>query len=245
MTSAAGQSSPDSFPTTRWTLIQVAQSGTSEEMAQAMEEICRRYWRPVFSFLIHSGRTKHDAEDLTQALFEKIISEEALMEARRERGRLRSYMLGMLRRVISRKVRHTHAEKRGGLEITVSLDEVMQDGLLDRHLVDHANPDYLYNRLWARQVMNHTRDQLSAAFAEKKRSEVFEAVAPYLTLEEQPPPYRELAATLNSTEAATRQLLHRLRKKFHELLEQEVARTVMRPEDVAEEMEWLRKMVVG
>ncbi|TLD72594.1 sigma-70 family RNA polymerase sigma factor [Phragmitibacter flavus] len=238
-------SSPDSFssdpfPTTQWTLVQIAQGGTAEEMRVAMEEICRRYWRPIFSFLIHSGHSKPDAEDLTQVFFQKIISEEAILAARSERGRLRSFMLGMLRRVISRHARHDGAQKRGGGRQAISLDALLEDEFHAPELIDGADPETLYNRLWARQVMEHARQQLRFAFEQKSRVEVFDAVSPFLAFDTEPPSFGELAIALKSSESAVRQLLHRLRKKYRDLLDQEVARTVMRPEDVREELEWLR-----
>lgn len=223
--------------------MQILQGGSDEEMARVMEQICRLYWKPIFSFLRHNGKSLHDAEDLTQAFFEKIITEEALREARRERGRLRSFMLGMLRRFVSRRERHDRAGKREGSHHVFSLDEMREDGLQEAHLLDEADPVKIYDRLWARQVASHASRKLQEAFKQQQRGEVFEGVEAYLVPDAGPPSYRELAVTLNSTESAARQMVHRLRKKFAELLEQEVARTVMQAEDVAAEMEWLRRMM--
>src|SRR3954467_1682441 len=101
-----------SFPTPRWTVIQVLQQNTPAERAQALESICARYWYPIYAYVRRKGFSPHDAEDLTQSFFAELISEDALQAVRRERGTLRSYLLGVLQRVLADQARFRAAKKR-------------------------------------------------------------------------------------------------------------------------------------
>src|SRR4051812_13768387 len=113
-----------SFPTTRWTLIQAVQYGTPADVDGAMQAICQRYWYPIYAFLRRKGHPAHDAEDLTQSFFVELISAQALEAVRRERGTLRSYLLGVLQRLLVDQARFQRAQKRGSGQAPVSLDEL-------------------------------------------------------------------------------------------------------------------------
>ena len=103
-----------SFPATRWTLIRRVQKGDEQDARKAMEEICRQYWYPLYAFARHRGFSAHDAEDLTQELFRRVITSETIQAARQEHGLMRSFLLALMKQVISNHVRHTTAQKRGG-----------------------------------------------------------------------------------------------------------------------------------
>jgi RNA polymerase sigma factor (sigma-70 family) len=232
-----------SFPTTHWTLVQIVQGSDKEQSARALEDICSRYWYPVYAYLRRSGRSPHDAEDLTQSLFQKIVADEAILHVQQERGRLRSFLIGMIRRVISQQNRHEGAAKRGGDATLLSLDDVMADERYSQEPADVLDPERLYERAWARQLMESVREKLRESFANAGRIESFDALEPHLGWDDAPAPHAELAARLNLKEAAVRLLVHRLRKKFRELLEEEIARTVVRAEDIETEIEWMKKVM--
>lgn len=231
------------FPTTHWTLIQSVQEGTPAEAARAMEEICKNYWFPIYAYLRRSGRSAHDSEDITQAFFQQLIAEETIKHARQDRGKLRSFLLTLLIRLLSNQGRHDNALKRGGGHAVVSFDAMEAEERYGLEPKEVRDPEKIYLHAWATDVIHGVRAKLRTAFEDEGRMAMFEALDPYLGSEDSQPPYEELAIKLGSTAGAVRLLVHRLRKKFRELLEREIAKTVMRPEDIEEELAWLRKVM--
>lgn len=233
------------FPQTQWTLVNILKSPDKKQAARALEDLCARYWYPIYAYLRRAGRSPHDAEDLTQMLFHKVVAGDALQGVDRERGRLRSFLIGMLRQVLSRQARHDRAEKRGGNAMHFSLDEARADERYEHEPADTLDPERLYDRAWARQLLETVREKMRASFTRKGRPEVFEILDPYLGWDDAPAPFAELGVRLGSNEAAARLLVHRLRKKFRALLEAEIAETVTDPADVASELEWMRAVLRG
>lgn len=232
------------FPTTHWTLIQSVQAGSEEEAARAMEDICKNYWFPIYAYLRRSGRSAHDAEDITQAFFTKLIGDRSIIaNVRQERGRLRSFLLSVLVRLLSDLGRHDNALKRGGGKSVVSFDAMEAEERYAHEPQDGRDPEKIYLHAWAGGVLRGVHARLRAAFEEEGRLEMFETLDPYLGSEETQPPYDEMAVKLGSTPGAVRLLVHRLRKKFRDLLEREIAKTVMKTEDIEEELAWLRKVM--
>ena len=231
------------FPTTHWTLIQTVQEGSPEEAARAMEEICKNYWFPIYAYLRRSGRSAHDAEDITQAFFTQLIAEETIKHARQDRGKLRSFLLTLLIRLLSNQSRHDNALKRGGSHGVVSFDAMEAEERYGHEPKDVRDPEKIYLHAWASDLIHGVRTKLRAAFEDEGRMEMFETLDPYLGSEDSQPPYDEMAVKLGSTPGAVRLLVHRLRKKFRDLLEREIAKTVMKPEDIEEELAWLRKVM--
>jgi RNA polymerase sigma-70 factor (ECF subfamily) len=234
-----------SFPTTRWTVLQVVQNGTSAEAAQAMESLCERYWYPIYAFLRRKGYAPPDAEDFTQSFFAELISEEALHAVRRERGTLRSYLLGVLQRVLADHVRFQRAQKRGPGQPLLSWEELQAEARYGREPRDPRNPEWLFAQAWANEVFAGARERLREAFATAGRTEVFETLLPFLTCDETPPSQREIAEKLGSSENAAGILVFRLRQSFRELLHEEIAATVLTPEEIPAEMAWFQKMLAG
>lgn len=234
---------PD-FPTTHWTLVNIVKGQDPRQAALALEEICARYWYPIYAYLRRDGHGAEDAEDLTQMLFHRLVAEDVLQQVQKERGRLRSFLIGMLRRVIRQQARHEGAEKRGGGADLVTLDEAVADErYTEEPLLDTLDPERLYDRAWAMQLLETVRQTLHAAFIRTGRDHEYAVLEPFLGWEDDPAPLAELAVKMNSTENAVGVQVHRLRKKFRELLEAEVARTVANPEDIAGEMEWIREVL--
>lgn len=228
------------FPTTHWTLVQTIRTGDSDAVAHALGEICQGYWYPVYAYLRRSGRNEQDAEDLTQAFFVKLISEETLKEAEAERGRLRTFLLAVLNRMLVDDTRHRNAAKRGGGTPDFSLDHMNAEERYRNEPADTDDPEKIYLRAWANQVLENARNKVRTAFSEEGREGLYQKIEPFLTTDEDTPPYGELAEELNSTEGAVRLLVHRTRKKFRTQLEKDVAHTVVDTNDVKKELDWLR-----
>lgn len=228
------------FPTTHWTLVQVVKSKDPKRAAIALEELCSRYWYPIYAYLRRSGSSAHDAEDLTQMLFQKMLEDDTLRFVQQERGKLRTYLIGLLRQVISKQVRHDRADKRGGGQTLLSLDETDAAERYNHEPADLRDPERLYERAWAIQLLETVRGKLRESFSKHGRLADYEALEPHLGWDDAPAPYAELAAFLNSNESAVRVLVHRLRKKFRDLLEAEISKTVVEPEDIAREIAWMK-----
>jgi len=235
--------SDSEFPTTRWTLIQLLQGTDEVQSLQALNEICERYWYPIYAFLRRQGHEKSEAEDLTQQLFQSLLVEGGLQQVRQEKGRLRSFLIGVAKRQISRQRRHENAEKRGGGNVLLSLDEVLADRRYEKEPADLRDPERLFERAWAVQMLETIRDRLRQSFERNGRLADYEAIEAYLGWDDSPAPYAELAIQLRSNENAARVLVHRLRGKFRELLRIEVAKTVVAEADVDAELEWLRQVL--
>lgn len=233
---------PD-FPETHWTLVETVQGADKKLAEVALEHICEQYWYPVYAYLRRAGRSAEDAEDLTQMLFQKLVVDDALQLAQQERGRLRSFLIGMIRQVISRQARHNDAQKRGGGRPVLSLDETVADGRYAHEPADLQDPERLYNRAWAMQLIDTVRLKLRDSFARNQRLTDYEILEPYLGWEDAPAPYAELGLQLKSSECNARVLVHRLRRKFRDLLEAEVAKTVVSRQDIAEELAWMREVL--
>lgn len=231
------------FPTTHWTLVQIVKSDDQREAAAALEDLCERYWYPVYAYLRRSGYSSEDAEDLTQITFQRIVEDESLKQVRQERGRLRNFLIGIVARVASKQARHDRAQRRGGGEAILSLDETAADGRYSHEPADVVDPRHLYDRAWAMQLLESVREKLRASFINNGRLADYEVLEPYLGWDDTPAPYAELGARLGSNEGAARVLVHRLRKKFRELLESEISRTVVNEEDIAAELDWMREVL--
>lgn len=231
---------PAAFPTTHWTLVQTVQGDDATAAARAMEELCKGYWYPIYAYLRRSGHAPQDAEDLTQCFFEKLISDDAIQTARQEAGKLRSFLLGILRRVLSDHARRDSALKRGAHSPHISFDGMNAEQRYAIEPQDIRDPEWMFTHAWAHELLAGVREKMRAAFTATGRAGVFDQMLPFLMWDNEPPAHKELAEKLGSSEAATRILIHRLRAKFRELLHLEVARTVLSPSEIAGEMAWLQ-----
>jgi len=231
------------FPSTHWTLVQAVQGENAEDAARAMEQLCKGYWYPIYAFLRRSGRSAHDAEDLTQAFFHRLMTEGALLSARQEAGKLRSWLVGVLKHLLSDTARHDAAKKRGGGVPHMSFNEMAAEERYKHEPQTMDDPDALFTRIWAQDLLASVRSRLREAYEAAGRKEVFDLLLPFLMWDKDLPSGREIAEKIGSSEMATRILIHRLRVKFRTLLREEVARTVLTPEEIPGELAWLQSVL--
>lgn len=233
------------FPTTHWTQVRMVQQGTVEDAAHAMEQLCKDYWYPVYAFLRRSGHGDHDAEDLTQVFFQHLVTDQAIQSARKDAGKLRTFLLGVLMRLLSNHTRHHAAQKRGGGIVHLSFDEMNAEERYAHEPVDGHDPEWIFSHAWAQELVTHVREKLRETFIATGREQVFELLLPFLVWDAEPPSQKEIAQKLGSSEAAVRVLVHRVRGKFRDLLRSEVIKTVLSPEEVASELVWLQNVLGG
>lgn len=227
------------FPTTSWTLVQRIQRGSPEDARHALEEVCKSYWYPVYSWLRRSGQSQHDAEDLTQVFFIRIIEDQSISHAKEERGRLRSFLLGTLKRTLADHFEKLRAAKRGGHLQFVSFDDRDAEALYKQEPKELKSPDAMFDRAWARRVLESAEEKLGAECGSAGDREAFDSLREFLPLGENATPYRKVAARLKIEEGTLRLQIHRMRKRYRKHIEDEIAQTVNDPEEQKAELQHL------
>jgi RNA polymerase sigma-70 factor (ECF subfamily) len=230
---------PREFATTHWSLVLAAGSGDAERTGtrEALEALCRAYWYPLYAFVRFRGHSADDARDLTQAFFARTLETDGLSGADPDRGRFRSYLLGAMKHFLANEWHRARAEKRGGGATVIELDG-LSAGV--RHALEPAcedDPDVAFDREWALETTSRALAKLREEAEARGKREQFEALRGSLVGDE--PPRAETAERLGLTEGAVKVAVHRLRKRYREILRAIVAETVADPSDVDDEMRHL------
>jgi RNA polymerase sigma factor (sigma-70 family) len=245
--SAAGEGKTERgvFATTRWSIVISAGDANSEEQAarDALAELYRTYWRPIFSFVCRRRYSPEDARDLTQDFFVMILKNSWLQRADPNRGRFRSFLLKSLTNFLNNEAERSSAQKRGGDMKFVSWDEWIaeapsQISVPDKAL-DSLSPELLFDLRWAAAVVEQALRRLREECESKERLRLFETLSGYLTGECVGASYPDLSATLGIPESAVKKQLHNLRRRYRWLVRNEVAHTVENPADVNDEIRHL------
>ncbi len=240
----SSSANPSDFPVTRWTLIHKVQKGSEHESAQALDQLCRSYWYPIYAYARRYGFKPEDAEDLTQVFFQNLVSYESLQGVAQEKGRLRSFMLAMLKRIISKQLRHDAAGKRGGSKAaTLSFDELNAEERYAAEPADTHDPDAMFDRAWAGDVLASAESKLRADYAKADNTGSFQALREFLPLGDNVTPYAEAAKRLRINESTLRLQVHRMRKRYAKLIEEMIAETVSDEAEQRAELEHLMSVV--
>jgi RNA polymerase sigma factor (sigma-70 family) len=228
------------FRTTRWSVVLAVRNGSSEAANAALELLCRTYWPPLYAFVRRGGHSVEEAQDLTQAFFERLLRRNDLATVSQHKGRFRSYLLSALKHFLVNGWHRTQAMKRGGGKTFVSLDAFMAEERWSGSGTKDASPDSIFERRWAVTLLEGVLTRLQTEFAGDAR--VF--LAWNRTLHEQPaPPLTEIAAELGTSENALKQAFHRLRCRYRQLLREHVADTVAQPGEVEDELRHLARVL--
>lgn len=205
----------------------------------ALEELCRIYWYPLYAYVRRHGHSREDAEDLTQAFFARLLEKNYLEGISSEKGKFRAFLLVAMKRFLANEWDRANRQKRGGGVRPLSLDWQDADTRYQIHPADNLSPDKLYDRAWAvtmlERVITRLRDESSA----EGKARQYEQLKTFLMAGKSDIPYAQAAATLEMTEGAVRVAIHRLRRRYRELLREEVAQTLSDPAQADEEMQAL------
>ena len=239
-----GVNGPREFLTTRWSLILSAANGTEEQKARdALAELCRTYWRPIFSFVRVRGYSIEDAKDLTQDFFVTMLKDNWLQRADRRRGRFRSLLLRSLQNFLINAAEKTHAHKRGGDVEFISWDDWESELTSQPSIPDQARdslpPERLFDLNWATTVVEHAFQRLREECERKGKLWLFQALSSHLADERDELSYANLSAELGMAETAVKKHLHNMRQRYRSLLRDEVSQTVEEPADVDDEIRYL------
>jgi len=224
---------PGAFKPTRWSLVLRAGDRQKVTATRALDELCRAYWYPLYCFARRRGLAASDAEDATQVFFARILESEMLAGADPEKGRLRTYLLTAFQRFLISFDEHRFAQKRGGRPGPLSL-EAAEDSY-QQEPADLHTPEKIFQQRWALAVLANTLATLEAEWNAEGRTDAFAVFRPFLTFgqEESPESYRTIGARLGVTAGAARVAVHRLRKRYRELLFAQIADTLSDPSPAA------------
>lgn len=228
------------FLTTHWSVVMGARAADSKRARAALETLCRTYWYPLYAFVRRFGHSPHDAEDLVQSFFAQCLEKDYLRAADREKGRFRSFLLTALKRFLANESERARARKRGGGHQLISLDAEERYALEPAH---QLSADKLFERRWALTLLEKVLNRLQAEQEAAGRLDTFKELQPFLTAAGRGTPYAELAARLGTNEGAIKVAVHRLRRRYRELLEQEIANTVATPAEIDEERRYLLQVL--
>lgn len=235
----------DVFATTRWTVVLAAGRKSSPRSDGALAELCQQYWYPLYAYVRRRVNSREDAEDLTQGFFASFLAKNYLEGLAAERGKFRAFLLAALKHFLANEWDKAGRQKRGGGIQHLSLDWQQADERFHFEPPDHATPDRLFDREWALALLEQVIQRLQAECAAEGRAELFSQARGYLMVGEAAIPYAEAAAKLGMDEGAVRVAVHRLRKRYRELLREEIAQTVNNPAQVSEELRSLQAALVG
>ena len=229
--SGAGQ-----FATTHWSVILAAGDSAAALHEPALSTLCRTYWFPLYAYLRRRGYDSHQAEDYTQGFFAGILERKGLRKADPKCGKFRSFLLASLKNFLADEWDRSHARKRGGEKTVLSLDFDAAAGRYEREPAHQMSPEKLFERSWAMTVLNSAMERLKAESAASDKQQLFDRLKVYLTAEKDAGSYRDVAAELNMTEGAVKVAVHRLRRRYRELVRDEIAQTVTTEAEVDEEI---------
>jgi RNA polymerase sigma-70 factor (ECF subfamily) len=214
------------FATTHWSVVQSVGGGDADRAAQALEELCRKYWYPIYAFVRRRGSDCQEAQDLTQAFFAYLLEKESLKQADRQKGRFRTFLLASVTNFLNNEWAKKRTLKRGGGRSIISLDEVAAETRYQCEPVDSGTPEKFFERRWAMTLLQQVLDQLKEDYVASGKAELFARLEPFITEEITGTVYEELAGGLGMKPETVRVALSRLRRRFGELLRHEIAQTV-------------------
>jgi len=225
-----------SFATTHWSVVLAAGAGNTPQAAEALEGLCRTYWYPLYAYIRRQGHDVHEAQDLTQAFFARLLEKELVGRASSDRGRFRSYLLTALNHFLVDDWKRGNRQIRGGGRQILSLDEQATEERYRQEPVDQMSAEKLYERRWATTLLDQVLSRLEKEFVDLGNSALFAELQVFLLGEQIAPAYKEIAAKLGLTEGAVKAAVYRLRRRYRELLRDEIAQTVATPDEVEEEL---------
>jgi len=213
--------------------------GTAEAEA-ALEKLCATYWRPVFTFICRSSPNGDVAKDLTQGFFERFLEKHYFLDADPTRGRFRSFLLACVKHFVANQRDKQRAQRRGGGAIPLSIDQLLAESGTELESNPALTPDRSYERQWAHSMLANVKSKLREEYAVSERSEVFEALHVYLAGNREEAPYQEVGEQLQMRVATVKKNVERMRRRFGEILREEIAQTVLHPSEIEDELRFLR-----
>ncbi len=230
------------FASTHWSVV-LAAGFDSTRAREALNRLCQTYWYPLYAYVRRKGHNPHDAQDLTQEFFARFLAKNYLADVQREKGRFRSFLLAAMNHFLANEWDRVRRRKRGGGQIPLSLDAKAAETRYLLEPADTLSADRIYERRWGLTLLDDVLRRLEQDYVSAGAQELFRQLEFCLTGERASVPYAELAVRLRMTEGAVKVAVHRLRRRYRQILRAAIAETVSTPEEVEEEIRYLFKVV--
>jgi RNA polymerase sigma factor (sigma-70 family) len=227
------------FTTTRWSLVIAAGRDATPTSRAALAELCELYWPPLYAYARRRGHAVEEAQDLTQAFFTRLLEKRAVQVADPQRGRFRSFLLTSFKHFTANEHDRGRAQKRGGGERPLSLDFEPVEARYAAEPADTLTPEALFERQWALGVLDRVLATLRAECEHAGKAVIFDRVKDIVIGEKHPGGYAALAHALGTSEGAIKVMIHRLRRRYQQLLRAEIAATVSNEPEIDEEIRHL------
>lgn len=232
------------FATTRWSMVVAAGERETPEGRAALESLCRSCWVPLYAFARRGGARPEEAADLVQGFFADLLERSAIRQADPERGRFRTFLLAAFRHFASKERERERALKRGGGATILPLDFAAGESLYLAEPADDRTPERIYERRWALSLLDRVMGELRASY-DGERAAVFEALRPFLAGEDPGGTLAQIGDRIGMTEGAAKVALHRMRRRYRDLLRAAIAETVADPSEVDGEIRHLLASLAG
>ena len=227
------------FVTTHWSVVLAAGRSDTTRARAALEQLCRNYWHPLYAYVRRAGYSREEAQDLTQEFFARLLAHNTVARADPSRGRFRSFLLASLKHFLAHEWEKARAQKRGGRAQIISLEFDTAETHCAQPVAPGDTPDRAFDRQWALALLDVVLGRLRREYRDAGREDLFLGLKDTLTGGRAEIPYRDLGASLGMSEAAVKVAAHRLRRRYRELLREEIANTVAGPAEVEEELQHL------
>jgi RNA polymerase sigma factor (sigma-70 family) len=232
------------FVTTHWSVVLSAGRSDTPRAAEALQRLCQAYWYPLYAYVRRRGYSPHDAQDLTQGFFTRLLQRSALTKVDPAQGKFRSFLLASMKHFLSDEWDKSRAEKRDAGQ-TISLDLGSAETRYLQQADDTLPAEKTFERRWALSLLEQVYERLRQDYARENKSDLFEALRFSLMGERSAVPYAELACRLGMNEGAVKVAVHRLRQHYRKRLRDQIAETVATPKEIEEELRCLLRALAG
>jgi RNA polymerase sigma factor (sigma-70 family) len=220
-------------------VLAAARGSPTPRAAEAMAELCRLYWYPLYAYVRRRGHDTHEAEDLTQEFFLRLLAKDYLLGVDRQKGKFRAFLLASLKHFLANEWDRSRTQKRGGGRTVLPISTAEAENRYRLEPWHDLTPDRLFERRWALTVLDNVLVRLQLALAFEGKQAVFDRLRPFLTGSREPGGYAVAAAELGTSEGAVKTAVHRLRRRYRQLLRDEIAHTVADPAEIDDEIRYL------
>ena len=230
------ESGKEQFLTTHWSIVLEASLNNSQGAYSALSWLCKTYWYPIYAYVRRQGYNPTDAADSTQGFFERLLEKNYMADVNRDKGKFRSFLLAALKHFLSNERDHARAVKRGGGQSPISFDQTDAEKRYRLEPVEKMSADKIFERRWALTLLDQVLGSLRQEYADSGRIEIYELLKDRLIGASDTVPYTELAATLNMNTGAVEVLVHRMRRRYRDLLRMKIAETVSSQDEIEDEI---------
>lgn len=240
---APAHASGDAFVITHWSVVLAAKDRSSPQSDQALETLCRTYWYPLYVFVRRQGRSPHDAQDLVQEFFARLLQKNYLQAVEPERGRFRTFLIMALKRFLANEWDRVRAQKRNGGQAPLPLAAELAEGRYQEEASAEMAADLAFDRQWAITLLDQALARVRDEHERLGKRTEFEVLRQFLTVGHETVPYGAVAVQLGLSEAAVKMAVHRLRQRYRAALREAIGETVVCPEDVDAEVRHLLRVL--